>query len=597
MHPHVRKSLAALVLGLTVVGWGGCAVKTGAPPPEPQTVTVRVIGINDLHGQLEPAGLTLSVPDPRSPSSTQRLAVGGAAALAGLLETLRASSRHHVTVSSGDMIGATPLVSALFRHEPTVDIANLIGVDLAIPGNHEFDAGQTELLRLLSGGCADNAASSPVKSCAMGRHSGAQFVTFAANVETAAGATLFPPSVVREFGGVRVGFIGAVTRATPSIVIPSGIEGLRFTDEAQAINAEARRLTSMGVQAIVAVVHEGGSTGAPGTPMQWNDPSCPNARGEIFEIVRRLGPEIDLILSAHTHQGYRCVIDGRAVMQATALGRGVSVADLVIDRRTGEVDRQLTQHRNLPVLRDDGDAGLREAVIAAEPQPWAALLRQARPSAAVQTRVAEYAALAAPLARQPAGRISGSFERGSRTDSSAGRLIADAQWAATRDAVRGGSQVALMNPGGVRTDLRCSSPSPCEVSFGDLFAMQPFGNSLVVMTLSGSELRQLLEEQHPPRRAGATFLNPSSSLSYSWRPASPYGHRVSDLLLGGRPVADTDEVRLTVNSFLAEGGDGFATLRKGRQRMGGPLDIEALMQYLQERSAQPVLDPRIRLVD
>ena len=131
----------------------------------------------------------------------------------------------------------------------------------------------------------------------------------------------------------------------------------------------------------------------------------------------------------------------------------------------------------------------------------------------------------------------------------------------------------------------------------DLFAMQPFGNSLVVMTLSGSELRQLLEEQHPPRRAGATFLNPSSSLSYSWRPASPYGHRVSDLRLGGRPVADTDEVRLTVNSFLAEGGDGFATLRKGRQRMGGPLDIEALMQYLQERSAQPVLDPRIRLVD
>lgn len=570
----------------------GCA---SAPPPEP-TVTVRLIAFNDFHGNLEPVGLSLPWPDPDRPGQPRRLNAGGAAPLAGLVQALRDGAPHSLVVSSGDLIGATPLVSALFRHESTIDIANRLGVDLAIPGNHEFDAGQDELRRVLHGGCATVAPEAPTTSCALGRHEGARFTTFAANVLDEQGRTLFPASVVREFAGVKVGFIGAVTATTPNIVVPSGVAGLRFTDEARAINGEALRLRGQGVKALVAVIHEGGSTGTPGQPLEWNDAGCPQPSGRIFDIVRQLDPEVDLVLSAHTHQGYRCVIDGRAVMQATALGRGVSVADLAIDRVTGDVDRARTVHRNLPVFNAASDPALRERIVAAESEPWAAVLKRAQPSAAIAARVAEYSAAAAPRAQRPVGRIGGSFDRSGPTDSSAGRLVADSQWLATRSLARGGAEFALMNPGGVRTDLPCRGTPPCPVTYGEIFSMQPFGNSLVVLTLSGAQLTQMLEDQQRPGRPAPTFLIPSSSLSYRWDPKAPHGRRVSDLRLAGRPVLPDQPLRFTVNSFLAEGGDGFAMLRQGRDRLGGELDLDALAAHLATAPApDPV--PRITLVE
>ena len=299
------------------------ATCAAAPPAPAEPVRVRLIAFNDLHGNLESGTLSLPWPDPDQPGRTKRLNAGGAAWLAGTVEALREGAAHSVVLHSGDLIGATPLVSALFRHEPTIDIANRMGLDIAIPGNHEFDAGQDELLRVLGGGCAPSRPDEPVSSCPLGRHEGARFRTFAANVLKADGSPLFPPSIVVERGGVRIGFIGAVTRTTPNIVVPSGVAGLRFVDEAQAINAEARRLAASGVRALVAVIHEGGETGEAGRPADWNDARCPNPRGRIFGIVRRLDPQVDLVFSAHTHQGYRCVVDGRVVMQATALGRGV----------------------------------------------------------------------------------------------------------------------------------------------------------------------------------------------------------------------------------------------------------------------------------
>ena len=599
---HRGRSWLAWV-AVAAASLAGCASMPGVPggPAMPQApsapVTVRLIAFNDLHGNLESTGLALPWPDPSDRRRVARLAAGGAANLAGLVQALRSGAQHHVVLSSGDLIGATPLVSALFLHESTIDIANRIGVDLAIPGNHEFDAGTAELQRVLGGGCAENRPDAVSVSCPLGRHEGAKFPTFAANVVKADGSTLFPASVVREFGGIRVGFIGAVTRVTPSIVVPSGVAGLRFIDEAQAINAEAARLQSQGVQAMVAVIHEGGDTGTPGLPMEWNDAGCPNPRGPIFDIVKRLTPDVDLVFSAHTHQGYRCVIDGRAVMQATALGRGVSVADIVLDPKTRDVDRARTQHRNLPVFNERSDPALREAIIAAEPQPWQQALRTAQPSAAVAQRVAEYAAAAAPRAQRPVGRIAGSFDRSSRSDASAGRLVADAQWAATRAPERGGAQFALMNPGGVRTDLRCTAAPPCTVTYGELFAMQPFGNSLVVMTLSGAQIRQMLEDQQPPGRDRPLFLIPSSSLTYRWSASAPHGERVQELRLDGQPLEPSREYRFTVNSFLAEGGDGVRMLTSGRQRLGGPLDLEALTAYLQSGPATPERTPRITLVD
>lgn len=588
-------SLWAPLVSLALLA--GCATAPAPTSTPAQPVTVRLIAFNDLHGHLEGTGLTLPWPDPADKTKVQRLSAGGAAHLAGLVERLRADARHHLTISSGDMIGATPLVSALFMHESTIEVANRMGVDLGIPGNHEFDAGKDELLRIQNGGCAENKPESPFVSCALSRFEGAKFPLFAANVRHADGRSFLPASVVREFGGIRVGFIGAVTKITPGIVVPSGVAGLQFLDEAGSINAEAARLKAQGVEAMVAVIHEGGDTGTPGLPMEWNDVGCPNPRGEIFDIVKRLTPDIDIVFSAHTHQGYRCVVDGRPVLQATSFGRGVSVADIVLDPKTRDIDRARTSHRNLPVFNERTDPALRQAIIAAEPAPWAQVLQDAKPSPAIAQRVAEYVQAAKPRAQRPVGRIGGAFERSARTDASAGRLVADAQWQATRSTQLGGADLALMNPGGVRTDLRCPAAPPCTVTYGDVFAMQPFGNNLVVLTLSGAELKQMLEDQQRPGRTSPYFLIPSSSMTYAWHAKAAYGQRVRDLLVSGVPVDPAREYRITVNSFMADGGDGVSMLTKGRQRVGGILDVDALVNHLLATNPSPDPVPRVRWVE
>ena len=561
----------------------GCAT---APPPA-QRVTLRVIAFNDLHGNLESASLVLPHPDPAQPSQPLRVAVGGAAHQAGLVKALRASAMHSVVVSSGDAIGATPLVSALFWHESTIDVMNRIGVDVAALGNHEFDAGVQELQRVVGGGCRESKAGDPAVSCALGRHEGAKFPHVSANIVKADGSTLFAASVVREYGGIRVGFIGATTRSTPSIVVPSGILGLRFTDEADAINAEAARLQALGVQALVAVIHEGGNVAEAGGAMEWNDSGCPSRRGPIFDIEQRLSPAVDVVLSGHSHQGYRCVINGRPVMQAVALGRGLSVLDLVLDGQTGDVDRTRSFHRNLPVFNEKTTPAHRELIIAQEPAPYAFALRAAQPDADVAARVAAYAERARPLAERTVGRIAGNFSTSvNNGNMSAGRLVADAQWLATRAPERGGSQFALMNSGGVRAVLACKGTPPCDVSFGDVFTMQPFGNSLVVLTLTGAEVKTLLEGQS---RAGG--LLPSASIRWVWRASAPQGQRVQGLRIGGQAVVMDQDYRLTVNSFMAEGGDGYTTLRQGRNRLGGDLDIDALVDFLKTGPA-PDPDPR-----
>ena len=603
MHTPTRLLPKALFLAGAASLLAACAGLSGGPVPTGEPVRLRLIAFNDLHGNLESTGLTLPWPDPAQPGKAVRLAAGGAAHLSGTIQALRAGAPHSLVISSGDAIGATPLISALFLHESTVDVLNRIGVDMAIPGNHEFDAGKDELLRVMGGGCRPNKSDALTLSCPLGevgaeRHPGARFPHFAANVATADGKTLFQPSIVKTVAGVRVGFIGAVTQVTPTIVVPSGVAGLKFTDEADAINAEAARLKAQGIQALVAVIHEGGDTGTPGLPLEWNDAGCPNPRGAIFNIAKRLSPDIDVIFSAHTHQGYRCVVDGRPIMQATALGRGVSVADLVIDPRTGDVDRARTTHRNLPVFNERSDAPLRSAITAAEPEPFASALRSATPDAAVAERVAAYARVAAPRAARPVGLIGGAFERVAKSDASAGRLVADAQWNATRDPALGGAQFALMNPGGVRTDLRCANNAapPCPVTFGEVFTMQPFGNSLVVMTLTGAQLKQMLEDQQRPGRPAPVLLIPSASLTYRWLAKAEHGQRVQDLKFAGVAINPAADYRLTVNSFLADGGDAFVMLREGRNRLGGELDIDALIAHLKS-SPGPDPVPRITWVD
>jgi 5'-nucleotidase len=479
-----------------------------AAPQARDLAAVRLIAFNDLHGHLEPGDNAIAVPDPREPARTVSLRTGGIAHLATAVHRLRADSPASVLVSTGDLVGATPLVSALFRDEPTVEAMNALGLDLNAVGNHEFDHGVAELRRLIAGGCATEPRGATATCATAGRsYEGARFANIAANVDDAAtGSPLLPPYVVMEVGGVRIGFIGAVTRSTPGIVMPEGIRGWRFGAEAPAINRYARRLRDDGVNAIVAVVHEGGEADG-------GFDGCDSPRGPIFAIARALDPAVDVVLSAHTHRAYNCRVDGRVVIQGASYGRLLSVVDLKIDRDSGRVVREQTTARNVPVANGlDGDAALRAA--------WPPYPADARIGAIVE----HYRGRVAPLADRPVGRIAAPFERlaGDAGDSPAGRLVADAHLAATR---ANGAQIAFTNSGGIRSSLRPRAADGT-VTYGDIFTMQPFGNTLVTMTLTGAQLKSLLESQWRGTPARPNFLQPSSTLAYAWRDGDRPGARV-----------------------------------------------------------------------
>jgi len=534
-----------------------------------ELVAVRLIAFNDLHGHLEPGDNTVAVPDPRDPAQRIALRTGGMAHLASAARRLRAEQPASLLVSTGDLVGASPLTSALFRDEPTIEAMNALGLDLNVVGNHEFDHGVAELRRLIAGGCATEPRG-VAASCAGAdrRYDGARFPFIAANVEDAAtGAPLLSPFVVRTVDGVRIGLVGAVTRSTPGIVMPDGIRGWRFTSEAQALNRYARQLRAEGVNVIVAVVHEGGDADG-------GINGCDNPRGAIFDIVRALDPAIDVVLSAHTHRAYNCRIEGRPVIQGASFGRLLSVIDLQVDRAGGAVVREATRARNVPVANGlDADPAIDAAYPPYPADPQVAAI------------VEHYRKRVAPLAERPVGRLAAAVERlpPEQGDSPAGRLIADAHLAATRG---NGAQIAFTNTGGIRANLRPRQPDGT-VTFGDVFTVQPFGNTLVTMTLTGAQLKALLESQWRSGTARPHFLQPSATLSYAWRDDAPPGARVVEdsITIGAERWRRDASYRVTVNSYLAAGGDRFHAFLDGTERSGGPLDVDALAQYLSQRSA------------
>jgi GTP cyclohydrolase II len=341
-------------------------------------------------------------------------------------------------------------------------------------------------------------------------------------------------------------------------VTPTGVAGLQFVDEADAMNRAADELRAQGVRAMVVLVHEGIEQRG-----DWNDTSCPGAHGPLRDIARRLAPEIKVVFSGHTHQGYRCEVDGRLLIQGTSYGRGVSVVDVELDRASGTLSP--ARSINLPVLNELTDPAQRAKLSAAASEAFAGVLRETQPVASVTAKVASYVALARPQAEIPVGRIGGRFDsRRGVVDNPAGRLVADAQLAATR---RHGAQIAFMNPAGIRSDLECAAP-PCKVTFGDVFVVQPFGNSLITMTFTGAQLKAVLESQvgaGPPDRS---VLQPSAGFTYTWRSDAPAGNKVSEMRLNGEPIRPDARYRVTVNSFLAAGGDGFSLFKEGTDPCG-----------------------------
>jgi 5'-nucleotidase len=535
---------------------------TLAAPSHSQTlapVELRILAINDFHGNLRPPPGGIAITDPEDKTKKTIVPAGGAEHMATLVKELRDGHNNTVFVAAGDLIGASPFLSAMFHDEPTIEALSMMGLDIASVGNHEFDEGKDELLRMQNGGCH------PVDKC-QGPHPflGARFHYLAAStVEKATGKTVFPAYEIRTFEGIPVAFIGLTLKGTPNIISPESAAGLEFRDEAETVNALVPELRARGVEAIVVLIHEGG------LPVgDYNE--CPGISGPIVDIVKRFDRAVDVVVSGHTHRAYVCEIDRRLVTSGDKYGTIVTAIDLKLD----------------PVSRDIVSAKannniVRTASYAKNPDQTALL--------------ESYDKVAAPIANRPAGSITETLSRvpNNAGESPLGDIIADAQLAATSTAATGSAVIAFTNPGGVRTDIAHKEGGA--VTYADLFASQPFRNQLVTLTLSGKQIKDMLEQQWlDPKRP--RILQVSKGFFYAWDNGRPNGARIlpERMSLNGAPVDPAANYRVTVNNFLSVGGDGFTVLKDGTAPQIGVYDIDALHGYFQANSPlQPGAADRI----
>ena len=561
---------AALLLGLTLIV--GVPVASAKPPPDSpagskaKTTRIQILGLNDFHGQLESIPATASSSgrigsltdiDPDPNVTTLRclpetcVPAGGVEYLATHVRELRAANPNTVFVSAGDLIGATPLLSALFHDEPTIEAFNLMDLDYNGVGNHEFDEGVDELLRMQNGGCH------PVDDCGDGDgFEGAEFDFLAANVAYKdTGETIFPPYAIHEFRGASVAFIGMTLEGTPLIVSPDGIQTVDFLDEAETVNALVPVLKAQGIETIVVLLHEGGSVSASGNGAGSLSAinSCSNPTGALPPIVTAMDDEVDIVITGHTNWAVNCLIDGKVVTGAASQGRLITDIDLEISRATKDV---------VP-----GSIRVNNHIVTQTVTPAADLL----------ALVAKYNVFAAPIAAVVVGNTTAEMVRTQLTEggeSTLGRLIADAQLASAQGA---GGQLALMNPGGIRANLDAGP-----ITHGEAFAVQPFSNIVTTKTFTGAQLKTILEQQFfTSAGASRTYvLGVSAGFTYSWSASAPAGSKVSDMRLNGVPIDPAAEYRVTANNFLSGGGDDFPGFTVGTNNTTGLDDLVALEAYL-----------------
>ncbi len=626
-------TVAAAVLVVLAALGGQAFAHSGKDEPDKDRkhardpITVKIIGFNDYHGNLQSPGtfgVNTTIP------AASRPPVGGAEYIAAYVDRLKAQNPNNVVVGAGDFIGASPLISALFYDEPAVETLNRIGVEFNAVGNHEFDKGSAELKRLQKGGCKITDGAVDPNSCRGAEvgtpvpFEGAKFQWLSANViNSKTGRTLLPAYGVKEFESgkreAKIAFIGMTLKATPTIVTPTGVAGLEFLDEAATVNALVPKLRKRGIEAIVVLVHQGGFQGGAGNANDINGclGNLKNADGsdsDIGKIVAQLDDAVDLVISGHTHAAYNCssktvdVINQSGVAVATprptglpnkvgrlvpvtsasAFGRVLTDIDVTIDPRSRDVTAVNATNR----LVDRNDAET-TAWVAANPE--------------VKDVVDGYNQLQTPLAGQVIGTITTALPNvgNSAGEMPAGDLIADAQLAATQPAGLGGAVMAFMNPGGVRNpgfDFP-NATYPYDVTYGNAFTVQPFGNSLVTMTLTAQQLKNVLEQQFVGCLGQTTqrILQISNGIHYAWSASAPACSKIIELAFtptdatvvppvatgatelivsNGAVVDSTKTYRVTVNNFLATGGDGFTTLIGGSSQLGGAQDIDALVAYM-----------------
>jgi len=584
-----RFLLGAATAALMVAGVAAPTTTGSAAPGRGDVANARFFSFNDFHGALDaPRG---------SSAAVNGVPAGGAEYLGTTLRNLRADAESRgqkvLTVGAGDMVGATPLISAAFHDEPSIETLNLLQMDVTSVGNHEFDEGVDELLRLQNGGCH------PVDGCQDGDpYFGADFPYLAANtVYRDTGEPILPAWTVRKVQGVSVGFIGMTLEGTPSIVNPAGITTVDFLDEIETANQYAEVLLDKGVEAIVLLLHEGGSQAAPPSPI---DPSgCANFSGPLVDIVAGLDPEFDLVVSGHTHRPYVCQLPdsgGQPTLATSAGSNGQLVTDITASLSRTSGDFTSLTARNVIV-----ENGVRNPDGTYQMTGSQFVLNPALVDAQTKALIDKYRVAVAPIANRVVGTISADIPRTANAaqESAMGDVIADAQLAYTQSA---GAQIALMNPGGIRAELSyANSPGgelPGQVTYGEVFAVQPFNNLVTTVTLTGAQLKEVLEQQRFPGTVAPNqvlVLQVSAGFAFSYDGTQPSGSRVVSMTLNGVPIDPATNYRVTVNDFLANGGDSFTKLPLyGTNRVYQPgFDVDALAAYINPGPVGPGPQNRI----
>ncbi|HUE97819.1 MAG TPA: bifunctional metallophosphatase/5'-nucleotidase [Anaerolineales bacterium] len=541
----------------------GAQAGPGNPDPPGQLIELQILAFNDYHGHLES----------NTPGTVEGTVAGGAEYLSAKLSELRQGNKFSLTVAAGDLIGGSPAFSGLFHDEPSVESLNAMQLDVSSVGNHEFDEGVTELLRMQNGGCH------PVDGCYFPAepYAGADFQWLAANVvDETTGETPLPPYWIERFNNVKVAFIGMTLEATDTLVAAAGIQGWEFLDEAETANALVPILKAQGVNAIIVLLHEGGSQ----TPPPGAVDACAGISGPIVAINAALDPEIDALITGHTHLPYNCVLPDaagqpRIVTSAYSFGRLVSELNLVLDKRTKDVRRDLSTATNHVV---------EQASLSPDP--------------AITAIIAKWQPLYAAAGNTPVGTITETIFRNGASEafpgaddrsveSAAGNLVADAQlWATSSNF----ADVAFMNPGGVRSNLtypESAGEGDGVVTFGEAFTFQPFGNTLITFPMTGAQIISVLEEQCQPAGSSRAFLHLGVSVGFTYDLAKTIvagnctSVSVTNVKLNGVDLSLAATYMVTVNNFLADGGDNFFTFATiSAPRLDGGNDLQALVNYL-----------------
>lgn len=538
---------------------------------------VQLLSFNDLHGNLEPpSGSSGRVTELQPDGTTKTVDAGGVEYLATHLRKARKGNRYSITAAGGDMVGASPLLSGLFHDEPTIEALNKLDLDVTSVGNHEFDEGAAELGRLQNGGCH------PTEGCYTDKEfKGADFPYLAANVlDEKTRKPLLKPYWVWKKQGVKVGFIGVTLEGTPDIVSAEGVKGLAFKDEVETIDKYAEELRRQGVKSIVALIHEGGFPASSSYNYDCDSPGAGDGiSGPIADIAKNVSPQVDALVTGHTHNAYVCTVPDpagkpRMVTSAASFGRLYTDTTLTYDRATGDIARTAVKSANHVVTRDVPKAPDMTALID------------------------EWNTLAAPIGNRPIGYISGDIVKDG-TESPLGDLIADAQLAYGRT-LDAETDLALMNPGGIRASLTYAAggaEGDGVVTFAEGFTVQPFANTVNLQDFTGAQVVQALKEQvSGSNEAAPKILQISSGLTYTLDLTKTGADRVvtDSIRLNGSAIDPSATYRVATNSFLAGGGDGFPTLGQGTNDLVGEDDLAALERYLTANSTatNPIAPPK-----